>query len=641
MSVRRDTDRYKLFTRRAALLAGGELVLLSALVGRLYYLQVIERDQYRLLADENRIDLQLIPPPRGRILDRFGILLAANQRNYRVQLIAEQTASVENTLDRLARIIPIDEGDRRRIMREVERKRGFVPITVSENLSWEQFANANVNSPDLPGVQPDIGEVRHYPFGPALAHVVGYVGEVAEEEQTGDPLLDLPGFRIGKSGVERAFEESLRGKAGISRVEVNAFGRVIRELRREEGVPGGDAVLTIDAELQRYTNGRMRDVSGAAVVLDIDSGEVLALASTPSFDPNVFAHGINFRDWRGLLENPRKPLVNKAIAGQYPPGSTFKMMVALAALENGVVTPDHRNLCTGSVTLGDSVFHCWKKRGHGWVNMRQAIEQSCDVYFYDLARRLGIDPIAEMARRFGLGERLGLELPGEQPGLVPGRDWKLALFGEPWQQGETLVSGIGQGYLLATPLQLAVMVARLAGGGYAVTPRLVRQAGLGGDGAAPAEAEGAGDEAAQARPRPPSLGISPASLAVVREGMDRVSNSPRGTAYRARIKDAAFALAGKTGSSQVRRISKAERLSGVRKNEDKPWEERDHAMFVAFAPVSAPRYAISVVVEHGGSGSRAAAPIARDILLEAQRRDTVGRPPLGELAAVGPAPDRG
>ncbi len=634
--MRDESDRYKLFTRRAALLAGGQLVLLSALVGRMYYLQVVSRDQYRLLADENRIDLQLLPPPRGRILDRFGAVLAGNRQNYRVLLIAEQTPSVEETLARLARFIPIGEAEHRRVMRELSRKRDFVPIMVRDNLTWEQFANANLHSPDLPGVHPDMGELRHYPFAAAAAHVVGYVGEVAKHEQTGDPLLKLPGFQIGKRGIERAYDEILRGKAGNSRVEVNAFGRIVRELRREDGEPGEDLVLSIDAELQRYAGGRMRDDSAAAVVLDVHGGEVLALASTPSFDPNLFTRGIDLREWRALLGNPRKPLLNKAIAGQYPPGSTFKLVTALAALENGVVTPEHRNFCSGSMRLGRSLFHCWKRGGHGWKNMVEAIEQSCDVYFYDLALRTGIDRIAEMARRFGLGEKLGIELIGEKPGLVPGRGWKLALKGEPWQRGETAIAGIGQGFMLATPLQLAVMVARLANGGYAVTPSLVRRAG-GGAG----EQEGAEGSADPSADRPPSLGLSPASLQIVREGMNRASNSRRGTAYAARIDDPDLALAGKTGTSQVRRISKAERLNRVRKNEEKPWQERDHALFVAFAPVSAPRYAIAVAVEHGGSGARVAAPIARDILLEAQRLNPLGRPPLDKLARGPPLAGQG
>ena len=342
---------------------------------------------------------------------------------------------------------------------------------------------------------------------------------------------------------------------------------------------------------------------------------MLAIVSTPGFDPNAFNVGLDQEEWQRLLNHPRAPLTNKATAGQYPPGSTYKMIVALAALEGGLITPDHRVYCPGYVELGNRRFHCWRKQGHGSLRLIDAISHSCDVYFYDIARRVGVDAIGAMARRFGFGERSGIGLPGEKGGLVPSRDWKMAIYGEPWQQGETLVIGIGQGYLLATPLQLAVMVARLANGGIAVRPNLVRDVVR--DGVA----------RPTAREAAPSMNISPAALATVVAGMRAVTNDPTGTAYRARIPDPEMAMAGKTGSAQVRRITKSERDSGVIKNEDLPWEQRDHAMFVAFAPVSAPRYAVAVLVEHGGSGSGTAAPIARDILWETQKRDPSRRVP--------------
>ena len=606
----RDRGRTKVLNRRAMLLASGKLGLMSALVGRLYYLQVVQADRYATLAEDNRINLRLLPPPRGRILDRTGVLLASNRLNYRVVLVSEQTPNVEATLDRLGKLIPISEQEYRKVLRESHRKRGFVPITVRENLSWAEVARVEVNAPDLPGVIIDVGQSRHYGLGAIAAHITGYVAPVSEDDLTGEPLLELPDFRIGRSGIEKTYDLALRGSAGNSQVEVNAYGRVIRELARQDGEPGDDLVLTIDIGLQSYVTERIAEQSAAVAVLDIHNGDVLALASMPSFDPNAFNEGMTQAAWQALLHNPRKPLSNKAIAGQYPPGSTFKMVVALAALENGVVGPDHKVTCFGKMKLGDRVFHCWKRHGHGERRMVDAIEQSCDIYFYDIARRVGIDRIAEMARRFGFGQATGIDLPGEADGLVPDRAWKLAYIGSSWQKGETVVVGIGQGFLLATPLQLAVMVARLANGGVAVTPRLLR-----GQGKPTAAAVNV------AAPAFESLGLSPSSLAVVTQGMDRVSNSPRGTAFRARIEEPGMELAGKTGTSQVRNISKAERKSGVRKNAEKPWIERDHALFVAFAPVEAPRYAIAVVIEHGGSGSRVAAPIARDILLETQRRD--------------------
>ena len=625
----RDLDRVKSFNRRVALLAGGKFVLLSALVGRLYYLQVLQADRYATLADENRINIRLLPPPRGRILGRLGEALATNRLNYRVVLVSEQTPSIEATLDALGALIPISEREYRRVLREAARRRDFVPITVRENLSWAEVSRIEVHAPDLPGVMIDVGQTRYYPLGATAAHVTGYVAAVSEDELTGDPLLELPDSRIGKNGVEKVYDLALRGKAGNSQVEVNAFGRVIRELERNEGQPGDDLVLTLDVGLQRYVAARLADASAAAVVLDVNNGDVLALASSPSYDPNAFTKGISTAAWNELLRNPYKPLVSKAIAGQYPPGSTFKMMVALAALEGGVATPEHRVTCIGKITLGDRDFHCWKKGGHGTLKMVEAIEQSCDVYFYDIALRCGVNRIAEMARRFGLGTVTGIDLHGERPGLMPDRDWKLATYDVPWQRGETLVAGIGQGFVLTTPLQLTVMAARLANGGLAVTPRLLRQV------------LGAAEGDATAPPAFESLGISEASLALVTEGMDRVVNGTRGTARGARIAEPGLAMAGKTGTSQVRRISKSERLTGVLKNSQRPWEERDHALFVAFAPVDEPRYAVAVIVEHGGSGSRVAAPVARDILRETQRRDPARGGTPGRVATAPGAADGG
>jgi penicillin-binding protein 2 len=611
--MQRDTLRHKVFTRRALIFAGGASAMTSVLLGRLYYLQVLQSDRYRVLAEENRISLRLLPPPRGRVLDRTGAELAKNQRNYRVLLIPEQTRSVDNTLTVLTEIVPMEEHVRRRVQREAERNAGFMPVTVVENLTWQEFAAINVNMPDLPGVQPDVGESRFYPYGEAFAHVVGYVGPVSPDEQTGDPLLKLPGFRTGKSGVERVRESALRGSAGNSQVEVNAYGRVIRELARKDGEPGGDVRLSIDAELQRFAQGRLGTEAGAAVVLDIHTGEVLTLVSSPSFDPNAFNLGLSRDDWQALVGHERKPLLHRAVTGLYAPGSTFKIIVALAALENGIVGTDHRVFCGGDTALGDHTFHCWKKEGHGELDLVRAIAQSCDVYFYDIARRTGIDRISRMAKRFGLGDVTDLEVVGEREGLVPTRDWKSRRRGEAWQQGETLVTGIGQGYLLSTPLQLAVMVAQIANGGFRVHPTLFAERPAVRD-------DGSRDQAARL-PARESLDLAPSAMTVIQDAMNQVTNDWHGTAFRARIRAPGLEMAGKTGTSQVRRITKAERATRILKNEELPWEERDHALFVGYAPVSAPRYAIAVVVEHGGGGSTAAAPIARDILTEVQRRD--------------------
>ena len=619
--MRQDIERRKRFTRRALVLGGLQVAAIGGLVGRLYGLQVVEAERYQVLAEENRINVRLLPPPRGLIFDRFGEGLAVNRQTYRLVLVSEQTDSVAATLDRIASLIALSERDIRRVLKETSRRRGFVPVTVREDLSWAEVTRVEVNAPELPGVQIEVGQSRHYPFADAASHVTGYVGAVSEAELTGDPLLELPGFRTGKNGVERVFEQQLRGTAGTRQVEVNAYGRVIREVAREEGQPGSDLTLTLDMGLQDFTAQRLDGEAGSVVVMDIHNGDVLALASSPGFDPNAFNYGLTSEAWQGLLNDPKAPLINKILGGQYPPGSTFKMIVALAALEAGIANEKETVICPGFLELGNHTFHCWKRWGHGHVDMVGAIKQSCDVYFYEIANRLGIDRIAEMAERFGLGEVSGIELPGERAGLVPTKAWKEAVLGEAWQGGETLIAGIGQGYMLATPMQLAVMAARLANGSFAVRPRLHR------DGSVP-------DQPAFA-----ALAVDPAHLAVVQEGMIRVVNDPNsGTAYAARIEDEAMAMAGKTGTAQVRRISKADREANLA-IEDIPWNERDHALFVAYAPIDAPRYACAVVVEHGGGGSRVAAPIARDVLREAQRRESArwpndGAPPRVPGAAV-------
>lgn len=630
-----DSTRHKLFSRRAAMLAGGKALLLTMLAARMYYLQVVEADHYKTLADENRINLRLLPPPRGRIVDRFGMPMAVNKPNYRVVVTPEDADDVEATLESLGRIISISDGERRRFLREIKRKRRFVPVTVRENLAWNEVARIEVNLPDLPGVDINVGQTRDYPFGQELAHVLGYVAAVSESETTGEPLLELPGFRIGKAGIEKLHDAELRGTGGSAKVEVNAVGRVIKDIERKEGLPGAEVGLSIDVELQRLVVERLGEESASAVLLDIHTGEILAMASTPSFNPNAFNEGLSSAQWRDLTSNPKSPLINKAIAGQYAPGSTFKMAVAMAALERGAITPQTEVYCAGHTRLGDAKFHCWKRGGHGALDLHGAITHSCDVFFYEAARRTGVERIATMARRLGLGQILGIDLPGEQPGLMPSNDWKLATIGTPWQMGETLIAGIGQGYILVTPLQLAIMTARIANGGFAVKPRLTRYVA----------SRSLQDMSAQDS-QLGSLGLSAAHVAAVREGMISVVNASNGTAHRARIVEEGMEMAGKTGTVQVRRISKAERDTGVRKNEDLPWKDRDHALFVGFAPVDRPKYAVAVVVEHGGGGSKVAAPIARDVLLAAQLREKANPQPYDPAnprpdASLAPSPEAG
>ncbi len=611
----------KVFTRRTALLAGGQALLFSALVGRMYHLQVVETERFRLLADENRINIHLLAPLRGKIVDRFGTPLAVNNPNYRVVVVPEQTADMRQTLEMLARILPLTPEQIDRLMRERGKRRAFVPITVRENLDWDLVSRIEVNLPDLPGASIEVDQTRSYPYGGTTAHVLGYVGPPAENEVGDDPLLQLPGFRIGKSGLEKVYDKKLRGTAGASEVEVNALGRVIRELDRRDGQPGAELVSTLDIGLQEFVQQRLAaQQSASAVVMDIFTGDVLAMGSVPSFDPDGFNRGLSPAEWRALSGDPAHPLTNKTLAGQYPPGSTFKTMTALAALEAGM-DPGHTVFCPGFATLGNAVFHCWWRQGHGTLDMVGGIKHSCDVYFYDVARRTGIDAIAAMARRFGLGQPTGIDLAGEKPGLIPDSAWKKAVMKDVWHPGETLSAGIGQGFIQTTPLQLAVMTARIANGGFQLKPRLVRPARV--------------SEADPAKAGAPAMGIDPNHLRVVEEGMRRVVNDPDGTAYGARIAQPGMEMAGKTGSAQVRHISMAEHLAGVRKNENLPWAMRDHALFVAYAPIGQPRYACAVVVEHGGGGAKVAGPIAHDIMVECQLRDPARPPEARRLASAG------
>jgi penicillin-binding protein 2 len=644
MMLSRDGDWTKMFNRRAIVLGGAQGAMITALIARMYYLQVIESDRYRMLADGNRINVQLLPPPRGRILDRFGQPLAVNSQQFRALIIPEQANKVGDTLAVLSQLIEIADYERDRIRREVGRHRSFVPITVKENLSWEEMARIQVNAPDLPGVIIDEGLTRHYPLKEAATHLLGYVSSVDEADLNGDPLLQLPGFRIGKAGVEKIQDPVLRGKGGTNQVEVNAYGRVVRELERHEGEPGADVLLTVDERLQSFAYERLKaEESAAMAVMDIYTGEMLVMTSDPGYDPHMFSRAPTPQEWRELSSNPRSPLTNKAIAGRYPPGSTFKVCVALAGLENGVIQPESLIHCAGQTTLGSRTWYCWKKGGHGSLNMPGAITQSCDCYFYEVARRLGVDRIAAMARKLGLGDITGVGLPGEQRGLIPTEAWKKAARGEPWQQGETLNVGIGQGQVAVTPIQLCTYVARVANGGLAVKPTLVRATAATAAAAATVARDDT-DGGPGAMSSLESLGISPQHLAVVHHGMFGCVNAG-GTATRAalRMKDPDkrdWQMAGKTGSSQIHSIKRAERALGERKQDPLAWELRDHALFIAFAPFHAPRYAAACVIEHGKAGVNAAMAV-KDVMEEVLHLDP-SRKVRGDdtIAAASPVPER-
>ncbi|MGR3541513.1 MAG: penicillin-binding protein 2 [Hasllibacter sp.] len=600
--------------RRGLILGGIQLGVAGVLATRMRQLQVEQAEAFRLLAEENRINLRLVAPARGRILGRNGRLIADNGQNYRITIVREEAGDVEAVFADLQQLVRIDPSDLDAARREIERRSRFVPVTVAERLTWEELSRVAVNAPALPGITPEVGLSRDYPLEEDFAHVAGYVGPVSDYDLTRgylkddeDPLLQIPRFQVGKTGVESKLEPALRGRAGASRIEVNAQGRVMRELGRDAPTPGADVQLTIDEDLQHFATVRMREESAAAVVMDVRTGDLLACASAPSFDPNLFTRGISVADYGALTNNEYRPLATKTVQGQYPPGSTFKMLVALAAQEAGVAGPGDTVYCGGYKQLGTRRFHCWKRGGHGYVDLEESLEQSCDVYYYEMAERVGIDNIAAMARRFGMGEAFDLPLSAVREGIMPDREWKRARHGEGWRVGDSYNASIGQGYVLATPLQLAVMTARIASGRRTL-PRLVKAVG------------GAEVPIPEAAP----LDVSGRSLDLIRQGMWAVSNGGRGTARRSRIVGE-HRMAGKTGTSQVRNITAEERARGVTRNDQLPWNRRDHALFVGYAPFDDPRVAVSVIVEHGGGGSTAAAPIARDILLWALYD---GRPPI-------------
>ncbi len=598
-----DADNVRVFSRRAIIVAGLQVTFLGALGARLAWLQLFQGQKYRVLSDNNRINVRIVPPPRGQIVDRYGVPLAINEKNFRVLCIPEEAGNLEQSLNNLARYIKLDKEDIGSIIKKASKSPKFVPVEVKSNLDWEDVAKIEVNIMELPGLQIDRAEVRNYPYGQATAHLVGYVGAVSEKDMDGSPVLKLPGYKIGKDGIEKVYDKDMRGSAGNSKVEVNVVGREVRDLEESPGMPGKRIVLTIDGEIQRFLHSRIsQETSASAVLMDVHTGEVYAMSSHPSYDPNVMSKGISAALWEELLATPGGPLTNKAIAGQYPPASTFKMVTALAGMKSGHIHEDTKVYCPGHYQYGTNRFHCWKPSGHGTQNVVGALAESCDVFFYKLSTEIGIDNIADMARQLGLGNKLGFDLQ-ERPGLIPDQLWKRGHFGTSWHGGETINASIGQGYSLVTPLQLAVMTARMVNGGYAVKPHIVQSLG----------------DDPTSRPYWPQIDINPEHLALVRKGMEVVVNDPHGTAYGSRIQEIGMSMAGKTGTAQVKRITMAQREAGV-KNEDLQWKYRHHALFVGYAPIDYPKYACSVVVEHGVGGAKSAAPIARDLLYEAQKR---------------------
>ena len=608
-------------SRRGLIIGGLQTAFIAGLAVRMRKLQVEDASEYRLLADENRINIRLIAPARGEIYDRNGKVIARNEQSFRITIVKEDAGDIEQTLYSISNLIKISQNDAKRVIEEIERSAPFLPVTVRDQLSFEEIARIATNSPILPGVSVEQGLSRVYPLIESYAHVVGYVGPVSDNDlkdgNESNPLLKIPRFQVGKVGIERQFEDVLRGSAGVMKVEVNALGRVMRNLDRKEGKPGNNIQLTVDTELQAYIQARLGSESASAVVMNCKNGEILAIASSPSYDPNKFVKGISYSDFNELRENELRPLASKTVQDAYPPGSTFKIVTALAALEANIISPKDNFSCDGKMEISNRFFHCWKKGGHGEMDLAKSLIESCDVYFYELALKVGIERINEMATQLGLGIQHDVPMSAITKGLVPSREWKLKNREQDWLVGDTVNASIGQGYVLSSPLQLAVMAARLASGRN-IKPILTKSI----------NGQNVHDDKEFE-----DLKVDKANLNIIRKALFKASNDRRGTAYGSRIINNKYRMAGKTGTSQVRNITDAERENGVTKNEDLPWKRRDHALFINFAPYDDPEIAVSVVVEHGGAGSKSAAPIARDITLQALFK---GTPPLG----VYPAKDR-
>lgn len=579
------------FSRRATLLGGASLGVGLVLIGRMGYISVVENSRYKLLSESNRVNFTLVPPRRGWFLDRNEKPIANNKADFSVDLNPGRAKEKETTIATLSKLLRLDTEEVRRINTELAAISNFQPIHIASGLDLNSFAAVTVRLPDLPGVSASSGFSRNYPPGAAVGHLVGYVGTPSAEEYEQDPspILVTPGYKIGKDGLEKKFEAALQGKPGAKRVEVTARGKIVRELEARPDIPGKSIQLTLDIDVQRYAARRLGEESGSVVVLNSQTGEILTITSMPSFDPNSFSDGISQNEWQMLSGDDHVPLRDKSLRGLYPPGSTIKPMVALALLKEGV-RADETIFCTGRLKVGNSFFHCWKRGGHGTVNMAKAIYQSCDVYFYQMALRVGIEPIAAMAKTLGLGLTYDLPVSSQSYGTVPDAQWKERKYNRKWQAYDTVNTTIGQGYMLANPLQLAIMAARIASGRN-IVPSLLPNKNT---------------------QHPKILDISLEHLAFVRSAMGDVV-SEIGTARRAALPIPDVKMGGKTGTAQVRRITMAERAGGVRSNASLPWKFRDHGLFVAFAPVENPRYAISVVVEHGG-GSGSAYPIARDVM---------------------------
>ena len=595
-----------------------------SIISRLFYLQISENIKWRSLSDKNRLREWKTVPQRGIIEDYFGDQIAKNTQVFQLHMIPEDVPNLNELFFKLSKIIDFNEKRKRTLIKRLKKRKPWEPIVVSENLTWPEFSRLNLFLHEIQGIKPVVAVARKYFEDGSFSHVIGYVSDTSVKDLEDSDLLreiNSPGLKTGKNGLEKSLNEEMIGKPGLQRFEVNAYGKRIKELKFIQGVPGKNFRTTIDIEVQKFASQLLEDRSASICVMDIYTGDVVCMVSSPTFDPNKFVHGITQQDWDSLMNNKKKPLINKPLAGLYPPGSTIKPIVALSALENDVISPKFVVECKGSTELYGQTYHCWKDKGHGYMSLRSAIKQSCDVYFYEVARRLGVDRLSITAKKFGLGKKVLNSFKEEKSGVVPNTKWKLKNIGKGWVLGETLITGIGQGYFLTTPLQLCLMTAQLANGGYEIQPRIID------DKYALIPTIDAWRKEFTSKSKNEILSDSglnrlyenQENIKFVLDALYGATNEPMGTSYRSRLTNPEYIYAGKTGTSQVRRITAEERELKL-KNKDLPYEKRDHALFTAFAPYKKPRYAISIVVEHGGTGSSGAAPIAKKVIKKVLER---------------------
>jgi len=617
-------NKSKLISRRMFILSALKLGVFVSIISRLFYLQISENIKYRSLSDKNRFREWKLIPPRGIIEDYFGEKMADNTQSFQLHMIPEDVPNLETLFFRLSKVIDFDNNKKRRIIKRLKKRKRWEPIIISDNLSWSEFSRLNLFLHEMQGVKPVVALARKYTSDGSSSHIIGYVSETSVKDLASSDLLreiHVSGLKTGKNGLEKSFNELMIGTPGIQRFEVNAYGKRIKELELVKGISGQNFKTTIDQEVQKFTSEQLKEKSGSICVMDIYTGDIVAMVSSPSFDPNKFVHGINQEDWDALINNKMKPLINKSLAGLYPPGSTIKPIVALSALENDVMSTKKFVQCKGKIELYGQTYHCWKEKGHGFMNMRSGIKQSCDIYFYEVARRLGIDRLSVTAKQFGLGKKV-LELFNEEKiGIVPNTKWKLKNIGLGWVLGETLISGIGQGYFQSTPIQMCLMMAQLANGGYEIRPRIIddKYALQSIIDAWREEFTYINNNINSSSSNLKKLYRNKENIKFVLDALYGATNEAMGTSYRSRLTKKGYIYAGKTATSQIRRITEEERKLKL-KNKDLPYEKRDHALFIAFAPYKSPRYSISVVIEHGGSGSSGAAPLAKKVIKKVLKR---------------------